>query len=124
MRCATSKGDSMKSSGWKGIGYSVAVAVLVPMVVPIVVRASGPLARAAGKTGLTFYEKGREIAAEMGEVIEDLVAETKAEFAASAVALEEAGEDSISVTQPDLSPTRVADSERVVSPESRPHEHA
>jgi len=114
----------MKSSGWKSIGYSVAVAVLVPIVVPIVVRASGPLARAAGKTGVTFYEKGREIAAEMGEVIEDLVAETKAEFAAAAVAFDEAEDHSIGVTQPDPSQSKVAEGEQVAEPGVRPHEHA
>jgi hypothetical protein len=114
----------MKSSGWKGIGYSVAVAVLVPIVVPIVVRASGPLARAAGKTGLTLYEKGREVAAEMGEVIEDLVAETKAEFAAAAVAFDEADDDSIGIAQPDSAHSKVAEGEQVAKPGVRPHEHA
>jgi hypothetical protein len=99
----------MNSSGWKGVGYSVAVAVLVPLVVPVVVRASGPLARAMGKTGIALYEKGREMAAEMGEVIDDLVAETKAEFAASAVALD----DSVTLTQPDPSKAEDPDKEPV-----------
>jgi len=93
------QGDHMNSSGWKGVGYSVAVAVLVPLVVPVVVRASGPLARAAGRTGAALYEKGREMAAELGEVVDDLVAETKAEFAASAMALE----DPASLAQPETS---------------------
>ena len=99
----------MNSSGWKGIGYSVAVAVLLPMAVPIVVRAAGPVARAVGKTGVAFYEKGREMAAELGEVVDDLVAETKAEFAVSAVALDEAGEETIDLQQPDLNQAQARD---------------
>ena len=102
----------MNSSGWKGVGYSVAVAVLIPILVPIVVKASGPLARAAGKTGAALYEKSREIVAEMGEVVEDLVAETKAEFAASAVALEDTAANSVGMTELDPSKVEVPDGER------------
>ena len=39
-----------------------------------------PLARAVIKSGIILYEKGRETAAEFGEVMEDLVAEARAEI--------------------------------------------
>ncbi len=76
------------NSVWKGVAISLAVTVITPIVAPIIVRASGPLLRAAGKAGSALLEKGRETAAEMGEVIDDLVAETKAEFAATNAELE------------------------------------
>jgi hypothetical protein len=39
-----------------------------------------PVAKAAIKGGLVLFEKGKETFAEMGEVVEDLVAEAKAEI--------------------------------------------
>jgi hypothetical protein len=38
--------------------------------------------KAAIKGGIVLYEKGRETVAEVGEVLEDIVAEAKAEVAA------------------------------------------
>jgi len=80
----------MKSDTAKGLAIGIAVAVLIPMVLPVVTRASRPLGRAAAKTGLVLFEKGRETLAEMGEVVEDFVAETRAELEAEAAAAEEA----------------------------------
>jgi capsid protein len=39
-----------------------------------------PAAKAAIKGGLVLYEKGKETFAEVGEVVEDIVAEAKAEL--------------------------------------------
>jgi hypothetical protein len=45
-----------------------------------VARAAKPFAKAVVKSGLVVYEKGREAAAELSEVMEDVVAEAKAEI--------------------------------------------
>lgn len=65
----------------KGLAIGVGVALLAPVVVTSLLGASRPLARAAIKSGLILYEKGREAAAEFSEVVEDLVAEARAELA-------------------------------------------
>ena len=54
------------------------VAVLAPAVLPLV----KPLAKAAIKSGVSFYEKTKGAIAETGEVIGDIVAEAKSEVAA------------------------------------------
>jgi hypothetical protein len=41
---------------------------------------SRPIAKSAIKTGVILFDKGREAAAEMGEVFEDLIAEARAEL--------------------------------------------
>ncbi|MBS3964241.1 MAG: DUF5132 domain-containing protein [Methylomonas sp.] len=62
-----------------GLGAVVLAAAVVP-VLPGIVRASRPTARAALKSGLILLEKGREIMAETGEEFEDILAEVKAEL--------------------------------------------
>jgi hypothetical protein len=68
----------------QGIAIGIGVAILAPLALAIMAGHGRPLARAAVKTGLIFVEKGKETFAEVGEVVEDLVAEARAE-------LEEAG---------------------------------
>ncbi len=89
--------QQLDKSVWKGLGISLALTVVTPIVAPIIIRASGPLLRAAGKAGVALYEKGRETAAEMGEVLDDLIAETKAEFARSDAELEQAMQKAFTV---------------------------
>ena len=72
--------DFFKSGTGRGIAIGIGVAILAPLVLPTVARAARPLARAAIKSGLLLLEKGRETAAELGEVMEDLVAEAQAEI--------------------------------------------
>jgi hypothetical protein len=69
-----------KSNMGKGIAIGVGVAVLAPLVLPTVARAARPMARAAIKSGLLLFEKGQETVAELGEVIDDLLAEAQAEI--------------------------------------------
>lgn len=57
-----------------GVGIAAAGAFLLPAVRPV--------ARAVVKTGILCFEKGREMAAEAGEALEDIVAEVKAELSA------------------------------------------
>jgi hypothetical protein len=64
-----------------GLAIGIGAAILAPIVIPAVAAVAKPLAKAAIKGGFLLYERGKEAVAEAGEVIEDLVAETKAEIA-------------------------------------------
>jgi hypothetical protein len=72
--------EFFKSGTGKGIAIGIGVAILAPLLLPTVAKAARPLARAAIKSGLLLFEKGRETAAELGEVMEDLLAEAQAEI--------------------------------------------
>jgi hypothetical protein len=72
--------DFIKSNIVAGLAIGVAAAVLLPLVLPIVARAAKPFAKTAVKSGLMVYEKGRETAAELSEMMEDVVAEARAEI--------------------------------------------
>lgn len=72
--------DLLKNKTTLMIAAGVGVAVLAPVLIPIIAGAARPLARAAIKTGIIMYEKGREAAAEVGEVFDDLVAEARSEM--------------------------------------------
>ncbi len=65
----------------KGVALGLGIAMVAPVIITSLLGASRPLARAAIKTGLIFYEKTRETFAEVAEVVEDLVAEAQAEVA-------------------------------------------
>jgi hypothetical protein len=73
--------NGLKGNILTGLGIGVGVALLGPILIPVVASIAKPLAKAVIKGGVILYEKGKEAAAEAGEVIEDLVAETKAELA-------------------------------------------
>lgn len=62
------------------LGIGIVAAVLVPIALPVVARAAKPFTKALVKSGIIVYEKGREAIAELGEVMEDVVAEAKAEI--------------------------------------------
>ncbi len=71
--------------GWKGnilggLAIGIGASVVGPVVIPILATVAKPLTKAAIKGGYLLYEKGRETLAEAQEVIEDLVAEAKAEM--------------------------------------------
>jgi len=92
--------------GWKGnilggLAIGIGASLLAPLVVPILAGVVKPLSKALIKGGYLLYEKGRETLAEVQEVVEDLVAEAKAE---------------IEVMQ--ASETGTADSERVSEEET------
>lgn len=63
-----------------GLVFTVGAAILVPVLLPAVATAAKPLVKGVIKAGVTLYEKGNEAIAEMGEVLEDLVAEAKSEM--------------------------------------------
>jgi hypothetical protein len=73
--------NGLKGNVVTGLGIGIGVALLGPVLIPVVANIAKPLAKAAIKGGVILYEKGREAVAETGEVIEDLLAEVKSELA-------------------------------------------
>ena len=74
--------DIFKNDMNRGLAIGVGAALVAVAALPVIVSVSRPFARSAIKSGLLLLEKGRETMAEMGEDLEDLVAEVKAELAA------------------------------------------
>lgn len=72
--------DDLRKNAASGLLIGVGAAVLAPVVLPILASIARPLAKATIKSGLMLYEKGRETLAEAGEMVEDLVAEARAEM--------------------------------------------
>ncbi|MEX3959171.1 DUF5132 domain-containing protein [Trinickia sp. EG282A] len=72
--------DFFRGNLLAGLAVGVGAVVLAPVVLPVVAAVSKPLAKSVIKTGVILFDKGREAAAEMAEVFEDLVAEARAEL--------------------------------------------
>jgi hypothetical protein len=62
-----------------GIAAGLAAAVIAPLLIPAVKKGARPLAKSLVKGGVMLYEKSREAVAEAGEMMEDVVAEVRAE---------------------------------------------
>ena len=75
-----------------GLAIGIGAAILAPIIIPAVAAVAKPLAKATIKGGVLLYERGKEVVAEAGEVIEDLMAEAKAEIA-------EASKEAITVAE-------------------------
>lgn len=76
--------DLFKGNAVTGLAVGIGAAILAPVLVPVLAAVAKPIAKSAIKAGIIFYEKGRETAAELGEVFDDLVAEARAEVEAAA----------------------------------------
>lgn len=85
----------MKNQAVKNLAIGLGVSILIPVAVNLLGPVVWPLARGALKAGILAYEKGRETVAEIGEVIDDLVAEVQEE-------LHEAREEEITAIEVDL----------------------
>lgn len=73
----------------EGLGVpGIAAIVLLPVLVPVAAGVGKPVAKAMIKGGIVLYEKGKGVVAQVGETLEELVAEAKAELA-EAQAIEE-----------------------------------
>ncbi|MFO1429049.1 MAG: DUF5132 domain-containing protein [Candidatus Competibacteraceae bacterium] len=70
----------LKGPVGKGLALGITAVVLAPIILPVITRTARPLAHAALKTGMIFYERGREAVAEAQEVLEDVIAEVRAEL--------------------------------------------
>ncbi len=75
--------NALKGNIVTGLAIGIGAAILAPIVIPVVAGVAKPLAKAAIKGGILLLEKGKETVAEAGEVMEDLVAEVRAELAES-----------------------------------------
>lgn len=62
------------------IVVGAAAVVLAPVVIPAIGGMLRPMAKAAVKGGVLMFEKGKEIAAEARETVEDLTAEVRSEM--------------------------------------------
>ena len=71
--------DFLTKKNGVSLVIGVGAAILAPVVIPAVIRIARPAIKAAVKSGIIAYERGREAAAELSEAAEDLVAEAKAE---------------------------------------------
>ena len=76
--------NGLRGNIFTGLAMGIGVAVLAPAVLPILVGAAKPLVKAAIKGGIVLYDRSKESFAEVSEVVEDIVAEVKAELAETA----------------------------------------
>jgi hypothetical protein len=83
--------NAVKGTVLTGLAIGIGAAILAPAVLPVLAGVAKPLAKAAMKSGLILYNKGKEVVAEVGEVTEDLWAEAKTEAEAE-TEMEEKGE--------------------------------
>jgi hypothetical protein len=61
------------------------VAMIAPVVLPVVVSMARPIVKGVIKGGMALADKAQELVAETGEQISDIMAEAKAERAAGDV---------------------------------------
>jgi hypothetical protein len=73
--------EVFKNGAGTGVLVGLGAVILAPVILPVVGAVVKPAAKGAIKLGVMLYERGSETIAEVGEVIEDLVAEAKAEVA-------------------------------------------
>ncbi len=73
--------DGLKGSVLTGLAIGIGAAIVAPTVLPALVGVAKPFIKAVIKSGIIIYEKGKENAAELSEVFEDIVAEAKSEMA-------------------------------------------
>ena len=71
--------NGLKGNVLTGLAIGVGAAILAPSIIPAVANVAKPLIKAVIKTGIIMFEKGKETAAELSEVFEDIVAEAKSE---------------------------------------------
>lgn len=72
--------DILKGNVVTGLAIGIGAAVLAPVMLPVLAGVAKPLAKAAIKGGFMLYEKGKEAVAEVGEMVEDVIAEAKSEL--------------------------------------------
>jgi hypothetical protein len=73
--------DCVKGNVATGLAIGIGAAILAPALIPALAGVAKPLIKAAVKSGIIIFEKGKESVAELSEIFEDVVAEAKAEMA-------------------------------------------
>ncbi len=82
--------NGLKGNILSGLAIGIGATIIAPVVIPILASAVKPIAKATIKSGLMLYEKGKETVAEVSEMVEDIVAEAKAEMAEANLDIAEA----------------------------------
>ena len=72
--------ENFKSNVITGLVIGVAATLLAPVLRPFLANASRSLTKAAIKGSVHLYVKGRESFADLGETVDDLMAEVKSEM--------------------------------------------
>ncbi len=72
--------NGLRGNIFTGLAIGIGAAVIAPAIIPVLAGVAKPIAKAVIKGGITLYDKGREAVAEGGEVIEDIIAEARAEL--------------------------------------------
>ncbi|MCX8030265.1 MAG: DUF5132 domain-containing protein [Thermodesulfovibrionales bacterium] len=75
--------NGLKGNLLSGLAIGIGATIVAPIVLPILASAFKPIAKAAIKSGIMLYERGKETVAEVSEMFEDIVAEAKAEMSES-----------------------------------------
>lgn len=68
-----------KSNFIVGVAAGLTATIIAPILLPAISRSGRPLAKALAKGAIALYEIGREAAANAGEIVEDAIAEARAE---------------------------------------------
>jgi hypothetical protein len=76
--------ESLGGSLMSNLLIGAAAIALAPIVVPAVLAGMRPVAKTLVKGGVMVYDKTREMVAEVGEQMGDIVAEARSELTASA----------------------------------------
>ncbi len=75
--------NGLKGNVLTGLAIGIGASIFAPQLIPALAGIVKPIAKAAIKGSLVLYEKSKESVAEVGEMMEDIVAEVKAEMAES-----------------------------------------
>jgi hypothetical protein len=65
---------------FKGVAIGLGLALVAPVVIAAMAPVVKPIARSAFKAGVRAYEMGREAIEEIGETVDDVVAEVEEEL--------------------------------------------
>ncbi|MBH8565467.1 DUF5132 domain-containing protein [Nostoc sp. CENA67] len=66
----------------EGLGFTgILGIILIPVFLPVIGSVGRPIAKAAVKRGILFYQKNKAALTELGETWQDIIAEAKAEVA-------------------------------------------
>jgi len=71
--------NGLKGNILNGLAIGIGAAIVAPALIPVVSSIVKPLAKAVIKGGILCYERSKESIAEISEMVEDIVAEAKAE---------------------------------------------
>jgi len=90
--------DVLKNPTVRNAAIGFGVAILVPIAAKALAPFVRPVARSAVKIGVVAFEKGRETFAEIGEILDDMVAEVREDLRSERMAEDAAIEEALVAT--------------------------